>query len=103
MKTRQPREIIPEFFINTDFFYNYNCNYFGIKNTGELVDNLSFKLHRSNGIWIKSFYGDCVTHRNKILSVILEKVRFVAEETNDIRDILRKEQHLIINKITSNL
>ena len=23
-----------------------------------IVDNLSFKLHRSNGIWIKSFYGD---------------------------------------------
>ena len=68
-----------------------------------IVDNLSFKLHRSNGIWIKSFYGDCVTHRNKILSVILEKVRFVAEETNDIKDRLRKEQHLIINKITSNL
>ena len=39
----------------------------------------------------------------KILSVILEKIRFDAEETNDIRDSLRKEQHLIITKITSNL
>ena len=41
-KTRQPREIIPEFFINTNFFYNYNCNYFGLRNDGELVDNLNY-------------------------------------------------------------
>ena len=41
-KTKQPREIIPEFFINTNFFYNYNCNFFGIKNDGQLVENLSF-------------------------------------------------------------
>ena len=40
-KTRQPREIIPEFFINTNFFYNYNCNYFGMKNGNQIVDNLS--------------------------------------------------------------
>ena len=44
-KTRQPREIIPEFFINTNFFYNYNCNYFGIKKNGELVDELSFSYN----------------------------------------------------------
>jgi len=48
MKTRQPREIIPEFFINTDFFYNYNCNYFGIKNSGELVDNLDYNKNYKN-------------------------------------------------------
>ena len=47
-KTRQPREIIPEFFINTNFFYNYNCNYFGIKNDGEIVDNLSFNENYEN-------------------------------------------------------
>ena len=61
-----------------------------------IVDNLSFKLQRSNSIWIKSFYGDSVRKTMKILSVILEKIRFDAEETNDIRDSLRKEQHLII-------
>ena len=48
MKTRQPREIIPEFFINTNFFYNYNCNYFGIKNNGELVDNLEYNKNYKN-------------------------------------------------------
>ena len=30
--TSQPREIIPEFFITTEFYYNYNCNFYGIKN-----------------------------------------------------------------------
>ena len=39
--TKQPREVIPEFFMSTEFFYNYNCNYFGVKNnTNILVNNL---------------------------------------------------------------
>ena len=64
---------------------------------------LTYKLQRSNDIWIKSFYGDCVRNTLKIFSVVLEKIRFDDEETNDIKDSLRKEQHLIINKITSNI
>ena len=47
-KTRQPREIIPEFFINTNFFYNYNCNYFGKTNEGELIDNLKIDNNFKN-------------------------------------------------------
>ena len=47
-KTRQPREVIPEFFINTNFFYNYNCNYFGMKNNGEIVDQLNFSKNYAN-------------------------------------------------------
>ena len=39
--TKQPREVIPEFFMSTEFFYNYNCNYFGVKNnTNFLVNDL---------------------------------------------------------------
>jgi len=34
--------------------------------------------------------------------MVLEKIRFDADETNDIRDSLRKEKLLIITKITSN-
>ena len=64
-----------------------------------IVDNLTFKLQRSNSIWINSFYGDCIRITLKILSV--RKNIFDSEET--IRDSLRKEQRLIINKITSNL
>ena len=69
MKTRQPREIIPEFFINTDFFFNYNCNYFGIKNTGELVDNLSFnKIYKNPFDYILS--NATMLESNKVKSTI---------------------------------
>ena len=37
--TSQPREVIPEFFISTEFFYNYNCNFFGLKNNTNFVIN----------------------------------------------------------------
>ena len=44
--TKQPREVIPEFFMSTEFFYNYNCNYFGVKNnTKILVNNLVNKTN----------------------------------------------------------
>ena len=39
-QTSQPREVIPEFFLSTEFFYNYNCNFFGITDNGELINNL---------------------------------------------------------------
>ena len=38
-----------------------------------IVDNLSFKLQRSNSIWIKSFYSDWVKNTLKILLVIFRK------------------------------
>ena len=41
--TSQPREIIPEFFITTEFYYNYNCNFYGIKNKNYLINNLENK------------------------------------------------------------
>ena len=41
--TSQPREIIPEFFITTEFYYNYNCNFFGIRNKKDLINNLQNK------------------------------------------------------------
>ena len=37
--TKQPREVIPEFFMSTEFFYNYNCNYFGVKNNTNILVN----------------------------------------------------------------
>ena len=44
--TKQPREVIPEFFMSTEFFYNYNCNYFGVKNnTNILVNDLINKTN----------------------------------------------------------
>ena len=38
--TSQPREVTPEFFLSTEFFYNYNCNFFGITDDGHLINNL---------------------------------------------------------------
>ena len=71
-----------------------------------IVDNMpqAFKLHKKNGICIKGFYGDVVSDRNtlKILSIILEKIRFDADESKDIRDSLKKEENDIISKITFN-
>ena len=72
-----------------------------------IVDNLpqAFKLQKSNGICIKAFYGDSIGDRNtlKVLSEVLERIRYDAEETNDIRDSIKKENHTIITRITSNV
>ena len=38
--TSQPREVIPEFFLNTEFYYNYNCNFYGLTDDGQLINNL---------------------------------------------------------------
>ena len=41
--TSQPREVIPEFFLTTEFYYNYNCNFYGITDEGKLINNLNNK------------------------------------------------------------
>ena len=72
-----------------------------------IIDNLpqAFKLQKYNGICIKAFYGDTISDRNtlKVLSEILERIRYDADETQDIRYSLRKEMNVIITKITSNI
>ena len=73
-----------------------------------IVDNIPhvFKLQKSNGICIKSFYGDVISERNtlKILGKILETIRFDAEENDgDIRKSLKKQRNLIFTYITTNL
>ena len=45
-----------------------------------IVDNLTYKLQRSNSIWIKSFYGDCIRITLKILSVILETIYLILKK-----------------------
>ena len=42
--TSQPREVIPEFYLSTEFYYNYNCNFYGITDEGELIHNLNNKI-----------------------------------------------------------
>ena len=50
--TKQPREVIPEFFMSTEFFYNYNCNFFGVKNDNEktLINDLINKENFSSPV-----------------------------------------------------
>ena len=72
-----------------------------------IVDNIPhvFKLQKSNGICIKSFYGDVISERNtlKILGKILETIRFDADENEgDIRKSLKKQRNLIFAHITTN-
>jgi hypothetical protein len=39
--TKEARELIPEFFLSTEFFYNYNCNFYGFRtNDGLMIHNL---------------------------------------------------------------
>ena len=73
-----------------------------------IVDDIPrvFKLQKNNGINIKPFYGDVVDDRNtlKLLGIILEKIRFDAEENDgDIRNSLQKQRNLIFTHITTNL
>ena len=40
-KYRDSRELIPQFFLSQEFFYNYNCNFFGYRaNDKKIVHNL---------------------------------------------------------------
>ena len=73
-----------------------------------IVDDIPhvFKLQKNNGICIKSFYGDIISDRNtlKILGMILEKIRFDADENDgDIRKSLKKQRNYIFTHITTNL
>ena len=70
-----------------------------------IVDDLPqvFKFHKDNGISIKPFFGDVVGERNtlKMLGNILQKIRFHAEETGDIRISLEAHKNLIMEHITT--
>ena len=72
-----------------------------------IVDDIPevFKLHKNNGICIKPFCGDVIGERNtlKFLGNILQKIRFDAEETGDIRTSLKHHRNLIFTHITTNI
>jgi Dullard-like phosphatase family protein len=78
-----------------------------IKNTIIIEDNIN-NVHKSNldnTICIKPFYGECNNEKNtlQLLGNILNKVRYDAEITGDIRKSLAKEKYNIITEISSNL
>ena len=89
--------------------YVKSLNYLGrnIKNTIIIEDNINNvnKLNRDNTICIKPFYGDISNEKNtlQLLGNILNKIRYDAEISGDIRKSIIKENYNIITEISSNL
>ena len=91
---------------NGEYYKDLNLLNRNVKNT-IIVDNISnnFIMHKSNGICIKPFYGDIINDRNtlKLLGNILQKIRYDAEQTGDIRKSLQKQKNFIYNQIATNI
>ena len=72
-----------------------------------IVDDMAknFVLHKSNGICIKPFKGDVINNRNtlELLGQILQKIRYDADITGDIRISLQEEKNIIYSEIAVNV
>ena len=68
-----------------------------------IVDNIpqNFRLHKENGINIKSFYGD--NSNDKILFSLNQILINIAKNGGDVRDSIKKYWNEIISKTTSNI
>ena len=68
-----------------------------------IVDNIpqNFRLHKENGIYIKSFYGD--NSNDKILFSLNKILINIALNEGDIREGIKKYWNEIINKVSSNV
>jgi len=72
-----------------------------------IVDDMAknFVLHKSNGICIKPFKGDIINNRNtlELLGKILQKIRYDADITGDIRISLQEQKNIIYSEIAINV
>ena len=68
-----------------------------------IVDNIpqNFRLHKENGIYIKSFYGD--NSNDKILFSLNKILINIALNEGDIREGIKKYWNEIFNKVSSNI
>ena len=68
-----------------------------------IVDNIpqNYRLHKENGIYIKSFYGD--NPNDKILFYLSKILIDIARNGGDAREGIKKNWNEIINKISSNI
>ena len=68
-----------------------------------VVDNIpqNYRLHKENGINIKSFYGD--KSNDKILFSLNKILINIAKNGGDVRDSIKKYWNEIISKISSNI
>ena len=68
-------------------------------NSTIIIDDVSknFKMQKDNGICIRPFVGNCTTDSKtlKTLNNVLQKIRFNADETKDIRISLKKFKYLL--------
>ena len=71
-----------------------------------IIDDISryFKLQKENGICIRPFNGNILSDRKtlKTLNNVLQKIRFDADETKDIRISLDKYRHLLYPIVINN-
>ena len=71
-----------------------------------IIDDISryFKLQKRNGICIRPFHGNVLSDRKtlKTLNSVLQKIRFDADETKDIRISLNKYRHLLYPVVINN-
>ena len=70
-----------------------------------IIDDISknFKYHKENGICIRPFCGNINTDNKtlKTLNNVLQKIRFDADETKDIRISLNKFKYLLYPVVIS--
>ena len=94
------------FLKNGEYYKDLNLLNRNIKTT-IIVDNIykNFVLHKSNGICIKPFNGDVINDRNtlELLGTILQKIRYDADVTGDIRISLQDQKNLIYSEIAVNI
>ena len=87
-----------EFFKNLNLL-NRNCKKIIIVDDTEK----NFKLHKSNGICIKPFFGNNDNNILNMMTQILIKIRLDAEKSGDIRLSLKQaKRDLIYKKIENN-
>ena len=72
-----------------------------------IIDDVSknFKMQKDNGICIRPFVGNCSTDSKilKTLNNVLQKIRFNADDTNDIRISLKKFKYLLYPTVISEI
>ena len=88
-----------------EFFKNLNLLNRNYKKIIIIDDNeKNFKLHKSNGICIKPFYGTNDDNILNMLTQLLIKIRLDAEKSGDIRISLKQaKRDLIYKKIENNI
>ena len=68
-----------------------------------IIDNnpVNFKLHKENGIFIKSFWGDNI--KDTALNDLIPILTNIVKDKKDVRDGISKYKDEIISKISAKI